>query len=398
MTSQLVPDSPLSERCTRWLQELILGIAPRPSGGRASYELATNAERWPELNAAIADFAHARLGSSLNWSGTDTWTLLTAIVDTVEPTDSAVVDLYAVRVLLNRIDAPSLDETIPGSDPNEGITLEYLRKSNADIARTATFEESVTLRKAYLLALYDVKAVGSFRLNTPIMRRMADTLLRFMLNAIEHRALLASQAHELKVREPSPEGGWGPQRPVYPALQGSPYAAFNNAPDNPNLGDERAFIALRKLPEPGWDVPNVWFNDTWVKPGERYLVRMYVRNGCEDEHDNVRSSWIYGAQARLFLMPGEDRVAVYGVLAALNAQTVWDGATLHFDPGVHVEFDHSTAKIENNAHPGGGLPLGPDLFASHGTMIGYHEMDGVVRPGFQYAAYLSVVLRVVEAQ
>jgi len=189
-------------------------------------------------------------------------------------------------------------------------------------------------------------------------------------------------------------GGWGPEREVFTTASGGPsFPAFNSITDNPNIGDERNFVGLRQ--QTTADVPNIWHDDVWADPGDVFYMRVYVKNS--EAVTNATAEFIQDAKLKMWINSGENAFAVFGMLSAANAETVWDGATIHTDPGVEVVLDPGTVLLENNAHPDGGLALGTDAFSDVGQALGFDAMDGLIKPGYQFASYVTVQLRVVKS-
>lgn len=194
------------------------------------------------------------------------------------------------------------------------------------------------------------------------------------------------------------EAYWGPEREVFSLESGgSPYPSFNSITDNPNIGDERNFVGLRQDFENS-SAPNVWSNDVWGDIGDEFFMRVYVHNSGDDSNGVVSAGWLQGARLQVGLSRGENETSVFGLLSAKNATTVWDGATIHYPEGATVEFEPDFRKLENNVHGPDGLQLGPDVFETGGALLGYDEMDGVLKPGYQYDAYVVLRLVVVDAQ
>lgn len=395
IVEKLTPGSPLWAECTGWVQEVLLGIDKRPKYERGRHEIASGVSRWPGLHDALKEYVKYQLGHSEPWTQEDSWELLRSVIEGAQPTLESR-DFYAARVLLNLVEAPSLDAPIPGDAPAGGETLALLQKNSGDIAKKAEFSTSITLRKAHLLGLYNRKAVGSFKAEGLIMREISAALFAAMLESIDRVKDERHLAFGLDVSEATIAGGWGPHRATYSYKDGSPYVTLNSCDDNPNIGDERCFVALRQIPVPGWDIPNVWQNDVWAKKDEEYFVRVYVRNGCDTDSSAGMATRAYGVRVRIFLVTERDRAAVYAVVGSENATKVWDGATVHYDPGVVPELNQVGAKLENNAHPDGGALLGPEIFSQSGVQIGYEQMDGQIPAGFPYACYITVKLKMVE--
>lgn len=184
--------------------------------------------------------------------------------------------------------------------------------------------------------------------------------------------------------------GWGPDRAVFKLDSGgSSYPTFNSISDNPNIGDERNFVGLKRA-DPG--SPDRWQNDVWGKPGDTYWMRVYVNNSGKDSFGTVMAGWIQGAKLQVGISKNENSTAVYAKLTANNAATVWDGATIHVDPGVDVRIDTADIRLNNNAHPGDGLRLDATSVLGSGIPLGYDQMDGNIQPGYKYDSYVVVKL------
>ena len=188
--------------------------------------------------------------------------------------------------------------------------------------------------------------------------------------------------------------GWGPERETFTIEQGgAPYPTFNSITDNPNFGDERNFVNVKRADS---RQRGGWVDDIWANPGDVIVMRVYLENSGSDLALDVPAGSIQDARLSIGLSkPESGDFAVYGVLSGKNIQGVWDGATIHVDPGNEVTLNTSSAIIENNAHPGGGLALAAGAFSPEGTLLGYEQMDGLIKPGYQYAAYVTVELDVM---
>lgn len=192
------------------------------------------------------------------------------------------------------------------------------------------------------------------------------------------------------------KAGWGPKREMFKLDSGgAPYATFNSISDNPNIGDERNFVGLRRTDAVAG---STWSDDVWAKPGDTFHARAYVNNAGTDSNGSVSAGWIQGARLQMGLSEGKREFSVFGILSGSNATTVWDGATIHTDDGVDVILDSTSAKVENNAAGSDGRSLPASLFGPDGAPLGYKVDDGVIKPGYKYAEYVTVTLRVVKAE
>ncbi len=189
---------------------------------------------------------------------------------------------------------------------------------------------------------------------------------------------------------------WGPEREMYTIESGgSMIPTFNSITDNPNLGDERNFVGLRS--DTGADIENRWFDQYRIAAGDEILMRVFVNNSGYDyahEADEPGPS-LEDVRLRIGMSksPSGTEASVYGLLSASNANSVWDGATLHFDERTEVSFDLDWSFLENNGFPNGGRELGGDAFGEDGVLLGYDRLDGLIPPGYQYDAYVTVRIR-----
>ena len=121
-----------------------------------------------------------------------------------------------------------------------------------------------------------------------------------------------------------------------------------------------------------------------------FVVRVYVSNSGWDTNGVVTAGHLQKATVRIGISRAERETSISATLSAVNAKTVWDGVTLHHEPGVLVETVPGTALLENNAHPSDGYALSDDILHKGGAQLGYEHMDGDVPPGYQYAAYVTI--------
>lgn len=187
--------------------------------------------------------------------------------------------------------------------------------------------------------------------------------------------------------------GWGPARPLFTMSHPASYPAFDSITDNPNFGDERTFLGLKNetaAPSSGW------LADAWAKPGDTILVRVLVENsgGQVPGVPVVPQESIQDAHLRIGISQGDGRATVYGVLSAANATTVWDGVTVHFDPGTRLVIDQTSGMLYDNASRAKGRTISADLFGQSGALRGDQAAPGVIGPSFGNNQYITVKLEV----
>lgn len=190
--------------------------------------------------------------------------------------------------------------------------------------------------------------------------------------------------------------GWGPVRTTYSmASGGAPFPAFNCIIDNPNYGNELNFASVR-------DVTSGRSGDFQdhinVMDNHKYEIRILVNNCGPDGDIEARSSWIQDAKVTVGTPSGDDRThIVTAKLTSSNAADVWDDIEFFNEKPFHFTYEDGGAVLYSNAHPlPDGLPLESDIFTRHGHSLGYEDMDGNIRPGYQYVNYVYVTLGVQE--
>lgn len=156
---------------------------------------------------------------------------------------------------------------------------------------------------------------------------------------------------------------WGPQREMYSYQSGgAPYPVFNSISDNPNIGDERNFVGLRL--DDGSDGDHVWYDHVWAKPGETYLMRVYVNNAGADSNDAYEAGRLQGVrlQAGMSRSKTGTEASVYGLLTAKQKPS-----PVCCRSGDHrVVPDAGAAVRRRRRLQRGKCPLGPDPARRHG--------------------------------
>lgn len=183
--------------------------------------------------------------------------------------------------------------------------------------------------------------------------------------------------------------GWGPERPMFTGNHAPNYPALNSTADNPNIGDERNYVAIR----PAETAEAVgWQDSIEAQPGEEYLVRVYVNNAAVAED-------LVATRTRLSVtIPtcAGRAVALYGFLTSTSTfpSRIWDGVHLTARQDFKVSYVPDSAVIYNNEH-GDGHPLrgATGLLRPEGELLGYSAMDGEIPPSYQHAGYVTFRVR-----
>lgn len=179
---------------------------------------------------------------------------------------------------------------------------------------------------------------------------------------------------------------WGPSRTTFTIEKPADYVTFNSIVDNPNIGDERNFVGIR---ENGTN--NKWTDNMQVQPGKEYTVRMYVHNNAAKNLNKVAKD-----VTAKFDLPTKTAksIEVNGFLSASNAKPkqVWDNAKFSSNQDFNLAYKSGTLKYYNNAN-GSGFTVPESVFTNSGAKLGYDKMDGNIPGCFQYAGYLTFVVK-----
>lgn len=294
-----------------------------------------------------------------------------------------------------------IDEEVAGlSFPTFCARARVVPKVGENLAELMA--RSITARKAYAAIVLSGPAAsrGTFAAGRTQAKKAAQLVSREVAELLASESALRDILGSVGADSSGESSNywvarWGPEREMFTIDSGgSPFPTFNSISNNPNIGDERNFVGLRQL-FPNSTAPNVWSKDVWGRLGSTFVMRIYINNSGHDNADIVPAGRIHGARLRVGLTSKPGEASVYAELSSVNAATVWDGATLHFETDAMAEFDNQYCHLENNAHQGGGIDLGGDIFVADGVLLGYEAMDGFVRPGYQYALYVTLRLRIV---
>lgn len=185
---------------------------------------------------------------------------------------------------------------------------------------------------------------------------------------------------------------WGPDRPTYTIAHPADHITFNSITDNPNIGDERNFVGIRENGTTGQ-----WQDTQNVEAGKEYVVRMYVHNNAASNLNLVAEN----VTAKFNLPTNTAKsIQVNGFLDSSNATPteVYDHATFASTQDFNLAYVPGTLKFYNNVFGSTGTPISESAFTSAGAKLGYDKLDGKIPGCFQYAGYLTFIVKPQVAQ
>ena len=191
---------------------------------------------------------------------------------------------------------------------------------------------------------------------------------------------------------PSPRWGrWAywPSRPTYQLPKAGLWARqplFNSVTNNPNYGDERAFLLVKPT---GLVRPGGWRQLLDIVPGHSYLLRIHIDNCADDEHSPPAEN------TRVIVnLPTTPAMAMHisAFVTADNAEPPRISATnmLSGRQPFVISYEAGSARYYSNLYPANGVPLGDDIVTTRGALVGSTELDGRIPPGYRYAGIATV--------
>ena len=106
---------------------------------------------------------------------------------------------------------------------------------------------------------------------------MRDFLKKVANFAKSHPVVLSAIAATIII----PAGlvwAWGPNRDTFTIEKPATRVVLNSITNNPDIGDERNFVRIRKLA----NTNDKWSDDLKITESGEYVVRMYVHNNAAD--------------------------------------------------------------------------------------------------------------------
>jgi hypothetical protein len=207
-------------------------------------------------------------------------------------------------------------------------------------------------------------------------------------------------------RTPAPRGGgWGPDRQIYDwnreedRVGGQNGPVFNSFINIPWYGDQRNFVVAAR--GNAYDV-KASFHDplTGIADAQSIGIRILVDNGANDALNSADERGVArGTRVRVKIaehISPVNGLDVAGFVDADNSLEVYKLVALSDEQTkFSVRYRAGSAKLYNRLYQSG-TSVSDDIVAG-GALIGYERMDGNFPAGFNFAAYVTVVLDVIPA-
>lgn len=221
--------------------------------------------------------------------------------------------------------------------------------------------------------------------------------LRKTLSFVPKKALIAFGI-ATAVAVPLAVSAYGPERATFTMDSPASYVTFNSITNNPDIGDERNFVAARVDNGSSAGLNNVWnANEITAVDGESYFVRMYVHNNAAANLNLVAEN----VRAHAAIPTGTaTSQTISGYISSSNANptTVWDYVTFTSDQEFYLAVDSDYGVHYANNSVGYGTDAKLDygnFFNTNGALLGYDKLDGRIPGCFQYDGYVSFKVRAI---
>ena len=188
---------------------------------------------------------------------------------------------------------------------------------------------------------------------------------------------------------------WGPsEREIFTWESQASYAVFNSIKNNPQIGDERDFVRIRKVGDLSWT------NEIKIEANTEYEVFIYFHNNAMESLNSSENSGKGIAQeVKMYssfppvLKKFDEAQSVFGKIYSpdTNPDSIWDEAWITTDEEeVYLYYVPDTAIIHSNGSIDGSN-IGPEhLFGETGSYISYSDDHlGMIAGGETYAGYVS---------
>ncbi len=187
---------------------------------------------------------------------------------------------------------------------------------------------------------------------------------------------------------------WSPERPTYTMANPADHVTFNSITDNPDYGDERPFFdAIENK------TGNTQYSDKLkVADGQELVMRMYVHNNAKTSLNDASQGYkgiARDTKVKIFLPTGRaEALRSNAYITASNAAptTVTDTVDFYGDGNFSLTYVKDSAYAFTNAVPTG-MKLS-DSIVTDGALIGYDKPDGNVPGCLEYAAIITIRVKV----
>ncbi|MDR3141441.1 MAG: hypothetical protein LBU37_06925 [Tannerellaceae bacterium] len=199
--------------------------------------------------------------------------------------------------------------------------------------------------------------------------------------------------------------GYGPERSSYTLAEINSGVLGNkivlNSISDSVIGHEFNFVRVRENTVSYSEEDNLGSNNLWsadsieVERDKTYYISLYVHNDSP-----LGKAAIAEDVKVVFNVPTDTSrsIKVNGLIESSNASPneIWDQVTFTSEEDFNLVYIEGSAHYENNGigrGGTGGMSLSDSIVTSKGVLLGYEELDGRIPGCYQYAGYVSIMVR-----
>ncbi len=174
-----------------------------------------------------------------------------------------------------------------------------------------------------------------------------------------------------------------------PGTPGANQVMFNNMTNVPNIGDERNFLHGQVVGTGEYSDP------VNAKVGDEVLVRVYVHNNADSSTNDSGKGVAKNTKVKVTLPTASgNNLQASATVSASNAtpKQVTDTINIKADNNFSIDYVEGSARIRTNFMD---KSLSDNLVAG-GTLIGHDNLNGDMNGCFEYAAYVTFKVKLVE--
>lgn len=184
-----------------------------------------------------------------------------------------------------------------------------------------------------------------------------------------------------------PSVGWGPVRPMYSTASPPAYATLASVKDNPLVGDERSFFAVKDAVN---DEAGGWMKEITPARGHTYLLRIYVRNNAAGD---ITASGV-STMVNLPTCTGT-KIGISAFLTSLDVfpEKVWDGVYFASNEPFNLAYVEGSGKVYSNSKNSPIIFPSNSFLTSRGQKLGFDLLDGNLGAGYGQSLYVTFEVR-----
>lgn len=178
----------------------------------------------------------------------------------------------------------------------------------------------------------------------------------------------------------------------------APYAVFNSITNNPEFGDERKFVGIRKITNGACTPVSVstapYVESINIEKASTYEVRIYYHNNSDPKTVGKKAIGIAdGAGIRSYfpsILKAEKKDSISATIMAGDTEPteVSSSVKIIAESDCYLRYIPGTAVFHNKGELNG-KSVGPKYLFGVGSLIGFNKLSGLIPGGEEYAGFIT---------